>query len=564
MPRVCWHPPAFLLPSWSEAQLALLRQARTRTHFSTSSAALLPRRDFPVVNRQDAGDIRPGQEISWTSNVGDSALLSLPKRDADGKLAVGTRLPHGPDSPIRRPTREENGASEDGYAGNLWIAQQQVFDLLKTRSKLKVAEKKHKQEPRKPQKPMTDQAVQTTPADVSPFSILTQHPKPSPHSVNLRDEWPADAERESSELGKDGHGSPSSWDYSSLMGSERKPHDLDTTAPKPAPAARPQRVSLGQLQGWSTDDLESTEGAPDAKTKIPSIETLQATEFIDYAFLTFRTHDNTLDLDDFLRVAPPGKHLKQWRGHGAPVQVTPVRKADTFEATGTYLLAFRDTEEAQAYQKRAAQMHRGMISASEEMLNILPGGFLEVLDEDVFFKKADWTLAPEGQPLYMYVKPAPLSPHEIELLRDKGHPELAGPEGTRSRRAVLFWIDGHRPPLKLLQKFLADDGLDRGSPWTASKSIKPFGGLESNTRNNEGTDSHGRKGEEADIHEESLYEDSPSTKPILDISRWILGFDDETEARRFVRAWHLQYWPYVDKIHNLGHGQAPVHATLLW
>ena len=49
-------------------------------------------------------------------------------------------------------------------------------------------------------------------------------------------------------------------------------------------------------------------------------------------------------------------------------------------------------------------------------------------------------------------------------------------------------------------------------------------------------------------------------------SRWVIAFENESEARRFVRVWHRKAYPFPIEHENYTQGEptALVHAEFLW
>lgn len=540
MPPARWQPPAFLLPSWSETQLSLIQHAHTRP-LSTSAATLHSRRIINHIQRQTNAE--EGQPIFKPKHI---RMLSLPERNPDGSLVEAKKFRALPKA--KRPKRSEGirepgngakrrflGSDEDGNGprASMTVGQKQVYSLLKTQEAFKL--NRHKLS-----KKQQSQGV-STPLTLSPDKASDKLSK----TMSLADEL-------------------SQW-----FNADDKLPDWTTSAAKPpdvAPIIRPRPPDLTSLQAWKeAGGVLSDSPYHPTTTANPR----SARNFRDHALLTFGTHDKTLDQDDFLRVAPIGKHVSKWRRYGRPVHIMPSRHSESFEPTGHYCLAFRNTEEAEAYLKKAREMHRGVISASDDTLKLLPSAYLGVDQEDIEDSKAEWTLACEGQPLNMHIREPPLRRTLARTIQQKGYAPLSSPEGPRARRAVLLWVDAHRPHQDMVQKLLIDDGIQRGIQWSASANVERYVKNQlSEPALPESKEDHYDTSEYEDVETGTephrATNDSLAQKPGHDFVRWVLTFKDENEARRFIRRWHMRDWPHKRDDLVLHETARPIHASLLW
>lgn len=74
-------------------------------------------------------------------------------------------------------------------------------------------------------------------------------------------------------------------------------------------------------------------------------------------------------------------------------------------------------------------------------------------------------------------------------------------------------------------------------------------------------------GQEVDEEEDTGVASDVEIKPKKPkITRWIIAFEDEPEARRFIRVWHRQPYPYslVQEKAVPGEPASVVHAEFLW
>ena len=178
--------------------------------------------------------------------------------------------------------------------------------------------------------------------------------------------------------------------------------------------------------------------------------------------------------------------------------------------------------------------------------------------EEVYKLLQDYALCPPSQQIHILGLFPPLSDRLQRILRHKGYPELTEPH-DKTGRAVRFWVEGFLPTLKQIQQFIVQDGRHRGMSWALMNGMDSIQQIDP-----DGSRAHE---EEADEHEGVESEDpgirgyNRRTK-----RRWIIAFEDENEARRFVRRWHLRpFSAFDDKEHEHKGDHAPlVHAEYMW
>ena len=157
----------------------------------------------------------------------------------------------------------------------------------------------------------------------------------------------------------------------------------------------------------------------------------------------------------------------------------------------------------------------------------------------------DFTLCPPSHRLKLLYVYDFLSPGMRSLLDRGGY--LRPSDGTsRVGRAVLFWVDGYSPTSREINAVIASDGRDRGMAWDVS--ISKLDG--SNELAELPHDHYLESAMEG--YETNLLRRSSS-------QRWILTFVDESEARRFARAWHRRHLASPQH-----HESRTVHAEVLW
>ena len=178
----------------------------------------------------------------------------------------------------------------------------------------------------------------------------------------------------------------------------------------------------------------------------------------------------------------------------------------------------------------------------------LPPGML-VDGEDVGALIADYTLAAPSQFLRINALLPPYTPPIDNVIQGQGYPNL----GSRAGRSVLFWVNGFQPSDQSLTAFLHKDGQDRGIAWGAVDGRGTIQRLEKEQKVHAG-----HSGEETHNGDANIAQPG--------FSRWVLEFEDESEARRFVRTWHRR--PYIFPLRHewLDNGEPTpcIHAEFLW
>ena len=156
----------------------------------------------------------------------------------------------------------------------------------------------------------------------------------------------------------------------------------------------------------------------------------------------------------------------------------------------------------------------------------------------------DFTFCPPSQRIRLNYLYATLSPGMKRLLGQGGYLGLL--DGTdRAGRAVLFWVDGYQPTSRELNTIIASDGRDRGMAWDVSIAKLDTSAVPTDLAE--------------DPHSDEMLETS-ETSPRRRISqRWVLTFSNESEARRFIRAWHRKH------LASLRHDEPRIaQAEFLW
>ena len=206
----------------------------------------------------------------------------------------------------------------------------------------------------------------------------------------------------------------------------------------------------------------------------------------------------------------------------------PARDQTTLQQSGYYFLLFPNPAYARAYQSRVRSLHRmarAYTSASIEWPVLPPSS----VDSDAL---QIYALFAPSQRVSLKTLLPPYKSQMNRLLEQRGYPQLVYKDGTM-KKAVLFWIDGYQPSLYALQHAISRDGRARGLAWALAEVESPIEKV-------------------LEYVEDSQSPDSASP-------RWLISFQDENEARRFVRLWHHR--PFPLKYQHMGWADPPLMSV---
>lgn len=318
--------------------------------------------------------------------------------------------------------------------------------------------------------------------------------------------------------------------------------------------------------------------------------------------LVLNSSSLSLSEADFRRIAPKGKHIKEWTGPGELLKVFPGRDPRTLQQLPHYFLLFRNIEHAKIYREHVRELHEmakertptsmespvtlprlgprpslgdeGSSSSSsggsgrrdghgsgnaveilEQKVEEVPGdpnSLLYNVDDPVISALHDYALIPPSQPIEFTTLKAPFPASQARLLHNEGYAGItrAGRDGEdRTGRAVLFYAEGCKEfSLHLIRRALAVDNWQRGMLWQCP--IQKIG-WDEEVAPPENEEGHRALSDMTGDETQGL--GGPG------MNRWILTFRDKEDARRFVRRWHLRAFP-------MGPGEEDVNvsAEILW
>ena len=187
-----------------------------------------------------------------------------------------------------------------------------------------------------------------------------------------------------------------------------------------------------------------------------------------------------------------------------------------------------------------------------------------VQGEDVHNLLQNYTLLPASQKLSLISLFPPYSVGIQRLLEHRGYPELTSPK-DKTGRCVLFWVEGFVPTIMQVQQLIRRDSKARGLAWAlldgkySIQQLEPDAGpdLEVEEEDRKGMERHHANSERAGQDFFDYYRRT--------LIRWTIAFQDENEARRFVRRWHLRPFSevFTDREHK-GDVKPLVHAEFMW
>ena len=296
----------------------------------------------------------------------------------------------------------------------------------------------------------------------------------------------------------------------------------------------------------------------------------------------------------------------------------PLREPLTLQQTGSYLLLFPSLLSAKLYQEHLIHVHRTARTHTPTSIESPlppPPGYRLADGEDIYQLLQEYALVPPSQRLSLRLLTPPYSPTVKGLLERGGYEEIVQDqrpntgrgaetetnvasdttaiEAAENRRghntAVLFWVEGTQPSTFSLKHAIARDGRDRGLAWSIAvsnppalpgstvmssdairtsatalaitKLASPSSGTIFTSATSLAPQNEFGQEDDDDVDADDHAQESPRRA-----GRWVIRFDDEAEARRFVRAWNRRPWP----LHGMDGGvvyrdEAPVvGAEVLW
>ncbi|KAL8790573.1 MAG: hypothetical protein Q9195_006317 [Heterodermia aff. obscurata] len=324
---------------------------------------------------------------------------------------------------------------------------------------------------------------------------------------------------------------------------------------------------LREIEG--TDDVDLEDGyvkshqSRDGTTEAASRD---AIKHWNPAILVLEVASPSLTESDFRRIAPKGEHISGWVGPGDIFKVIPARVPTTLKQKTLYFLVFPNPAYARAYQSHVRRLHnlaQIYTPTSLESPMAPPKGMI-VQGENIHDLLQDYTLLPPSQKMSLIALFPPFSAGTQRLIDRRGYPELTTPK-DKAGRCVLFWVEGYVPTMSQVREFIQRDSLARGLAWTLLEGKNSIQQLETNANLDSEADGEdrmrmGRQLADSETKEQGFFAYLPRT-----LRRWTIAFQDENEARRFVRRWHMRPFSgmFTEREHK-GDVKPLVHAEFMW
>ncbi|KAI9700637.1 MAG: hypothetical protein M1836_002004 [Candelina mexicana] len=271
--------------------------------------------------------------------------------------------------------------------------------------------------------------------------------------------------------------------------------------------------------------------------------------------------------EDFRRISPKGKHVEGWKVEGDILKVIPLRDPTTLEPLGQYFLLFSSPSSAYAYFNHVRQQHQ--ISRTHTPRSLAspiapPPGYL-VDGQDIHALLQDYALKPPSQNLNLKRLKSPLTPYIRDLVNQGGYAQLIASE-SKSEFPILFSTDGSQPSTNAITEAISHDGRNRGLPWALSTSKNAIKKLEDQTPPQPATEDAQENTDSSHVDASSIDEPekTPNHQSRYKQPRWIISFQNEAEAQRFVRMWHRREFPTPRTGSIYGEPPPMVNAEILW
>ncbi|KAI9681499.1 MAG: hypothetical protein M1817_002783 [Caeruleum heppii] len=273
--------------------------------------------------------------------------------------------------------------------------------------------------------------------------------------------------------------------------------------------------------------------------------------------LLLRYASKNLVETDFRRIVPRGEHIAAWKGAGDFLQVIPGRNLETLAPLGFYLIVFASRTSAVAFRDQVRHLHdiaRQYIPKSHNTRMMPPQGF-QVDGEDIYTLLQSYTLVPPSHTLDLRISEPPFSPLIRRLIEDGGYKSVILRNGRTPEISVLFWVQGHSPSTEAIRAALRSDGDDRrGTPWQVRDGLTSITPVNPTLVDEMDSVDH-RDGSGTEDERPTWRWASP---------RWIVPFEDMSEARRFMRAWHKRAFPVREDPGSADEPPPLANVELLW
>ncbi|KAF1983643.1 hypothetical protein K402DRAFT_465783 [Aulographum hederae CBS 113979] len=324
------------------------------------------------------------------------------------------------------------------------------------------------------------------------------------------------------------------------------PEEAKKTISPPPQRVFERNIPRLPLPSESVPQLEQMPKSRPGNKDLERSSSEQQTETV----LLLRNASKSLVLDDFKRLVPRGKHVTDWTTQAELLAVIPARDPSDFTRLHHYFLVFSSADSARLFQENANRLHSlAKIHTPTSLLSPLPPPpGLRTKGEDIHTALQTYTLTPTN--LRLQLSPIQHDPGSAltRLIQNRGYASLLAPDRTACPGRVLLHIRGEQPTLFALRNYINADGTVRGIPW--GLALARFGDaalrqidLSRTVRENLAVvepGEHDMRGGGAGTGEDGQWDHvagrGGQESRSFDV-RWLICFESDAEAKRFVRAW---------------------------
>ncbi|EFR05525.1 hypothetical protein MGYG_08541 [Nannizzia gypsea CBS 118893] len=250
---------------------------------------------------------------------------------------------------------------------------------------------------------------------------------------------------------------------------------------------------------------------------------------------------------DFLRILAPGKHIQGWKSQGGLEQIIPARNPKTLDRMNGWILLFSNPAAAAVYQEKVHKLRELL----RDKTPFYPASSIDLpsnyeIPGSMGFTLQDYTLTAPWQFPLLTAEFFPFSKWVGSCIRTQESITGIAPKDEQSPETSvpvpsLSSVSGYPVRMcisrdsflgltkKSLINFLYWDGERRSVPWDLIEGWDKVTFL-TNGKEDGGTP----LGEKA--HSKPKFGE-------YDVSNWRIMFKSASDARRFVRVWHMKEFP---------------------
>ncbi|EEP77723.1 predicted protein [Uncinocarpus reesii 1704] len=235
---------------------------------------------------------------------------------------------------------------------------------------------------------------------------------------------------------------------------------------------------------------------------------------------------------DFRKLLDPGKLIEGWRTDGGLEKIIPSRDLQTLRRKHGWVLVFKSPAAAQEYQARVHNLRnllRQNLPLSSDSKLQLPPAYTTHGSRG--FTLQDYTLSSPALFPSVIAHLAPFKKHIKDLIKLHHNINTRNP-GEEQSYGVQISLDTRylsRLETEHIAQFLRYDSENRKLQWKLANVANPILPL---------------TGESHTV----LDRVESAVQSAKGLSSWRVLFENPSEARRFVRAWHRRPWPRFESL----------------